>query len=105
MPLAIRPDGALAQVRATAFPNPACGAAQVTLEVTELPAAVHHLDVVLVNALGQVVARTMCPARQGQARLILPTAGTASGVYQLRLTALDAQHRGLGAVPTQRLIL
>ena len=92
---------ALPGAAANLHPNPTRTSA--TLTATGLPAAATQVVVVLLNPLGQEVRRLSVPATAGVATGAVPTAGLASGLYLLRLDAVDAQGAALGALATQRL--
>jgi hypothetical protein len=91
---------ALAQGRADVFPNPAVNSSN--LSASELPANIRQLDAVLTTATGQVVQHLNLPVAQGSARVALPVAGLAPGLYLLRLTARDAQGTAVATLPVQR---
>jgi hypothetical protein len=104
MGLATQPGAPRSQPVVTVAPTPSHGAA-VQLTVSHLPAAAQHLDVALVNTLGQLVGQTALPALQGAASGPLPTAGLAKGMYLVRCHARNAQGALVGELPTQRIVL
>ncbi len=93
----------LAGSHGAVFPNPSTSGKGAKVVVTGLPAAVASLQAALLDGNGLVVGHYALPAPNGAAATDLPTAALATGVYLLRLTALDAQGRALGQLPAQRL--
>ena len=81
-PLATAPAALAPQV--LLYPNPARD--QATLSLPGVAGA-SRVQAELLNTLGQVVHRQVAPLPAGGAQLTLPTAGLASGVYVVRLTA------------------
>lgn len=92
--------GAQASPEATISPNPTAGAA--TVAVTSLPASVRTLGITFTDALGRLVHTVEHPVAAGEARLTLPTANLAPGVYLVRLTSKDAQGAVISTLPAQR---
>lgn len=95
--LATRPVALPADVQL--YPNPAATTAHFT--ATGLPSSVRHMEVTLLNQLGQVVGHTTTTVTQGTSQAELPTAGLTAGLYLLRLHASDAQGTVVGALATQ----
>jgi hypothetical protein len=92
---------ALPGATATLHPNPATQVASLTLG--GLPATVAQVQATLLDAAGRAVRQYTLAAGQGRARVDVPTAGLAAGLYLLRLAPLDALGAPAGSLPTQRL--
>jgi hypothetical protein len=68
------------------YPNPAGAADKVFVDLP-VAASVQEARLYLVNALGQTVATSALPVRQGRASGFLPAVGLVAGVYTVRLQA------------------
>lgn len=97
------PAPLLASSHGAIFPNPSGNGKNAKVVVTGLPAVVAALQATLLDGHGLALGQYVLLAPNGAAATALPTATLPSGLYLLRLTALDAKGRALGQLPTQRL--
>jgi hypothetical protein len=84
------------------WPNPTEGHVS-TLALAGLPSTVAQVQATLLDAIGRPVAQHTLRAAQGVARAEVPTAGLATGLYMLRLSAFDVRGATVGTLPLQRL--